>query len=276
MAKRKARKPVWYAEYDRLFVKQRPKRKRQLNRAQVLIVVLVALTPLAFRYWPQVMMQRRMSAQSKMMSSSTTNEATKYIDNYALKAAGLKRTAAIDSSRNLVAKVTGHTVSFSTGFQLTVPSSFNVEESSRDHVVTPTTEDNGIELRVADFDGKNGDTYLQTSLQLYGNLIDDFDAYSEASAPTLVKVFKTGNVGTAQTGYVFDIPDPKAERGYARLSRYFLFPDGTGVVLKSLPDITDGMNKLTKNSSFAAFQATCGEDFKSLANDYTFTATNTN
>lgn len=274
MAKRKAHKPVWYAEYDRLFVKQRPKRKRQLNRAQVLIVVLVALTPLAFRYWPQMMMQSRMSEQRKMMSSSTTNEATKYIDNYALKAAGLKRTVAIDSSRNLVAKVTGHTVSFSTGFQLTVPSSFTVEESARDHVVTPTKEDNGIELRVADFDGKTGDTYVQASLQLYGNLIDDFDAYSEASAPTLVKVFKTGNVGTAQTGYVFDIPDPKAERGYARLSRYFLFADGTGVVLKSLPDITDGMNKLTKNSSFAAFQATCGEDFKSLANDYTFTASN--
>ncbi|WP_461226274.1 hypothetical protein [Lacticaseibacillus suihuaensis] len=270
MVKRKPQKPAWYAEYDRLFVKPRPQKRRPINRATLAILLLVALSPLAYHYWPRLTLNVELARHRLAAKSAST--AVTYRNNYALKAAGLRRTAAIDQSRNLVAKRSGHTVAFSTGDQLTVNPSFNIEEYSRDHVVTPTRTPDSPDITVAGCSGRRDQTYVQADLRLYANLIGDFNAYADAATPNLVKVFKTQTIGRVQTGYVFDVPGPKDDQDYARLTRYFLFPDGTGAVLKTLPDMTKRMKKLTKASSLKQFATACGASFTSLAEDYAFEA----
>ncbi|WP_125709720.1 hypothetical protein [Lacticaseibacillus porcinae] len=265
----KSQKLLWYAEYDRLFVKKkRTKRKRQINRATVVIVILAALTPQAFRLWPQVESDIHVAEHR---SSLRKVKPRKFVDNYALKVAGLKRTAAVDKTRNLVATVKGHDVTFSNGYHLSVNSRFRVSETVNDHIVTPSVTADGYPHTIADFSGKKDHDYLYGTLQLYGNLIGDFDADGDANALNLVKVFKQENIGSTQTGYVFDIPNPKESRSYVRLTRYFLFADGTGVIVKSMPDFNSSSKKLNQKSSFKAFQSSFQVDFDSLAQDYTLT-----
>ncbi len=78
--------------------------------------------------------------------------------------------------------------------------------------------------------------------------------------------FKQANIGSTQTGYVFDIPNAKENRSYVRLTRYFLFADGTGVIVKSMPDLNASSKKLTQKSSFKAFQPS-GKNFVAVICD---------
>ncbi|MCI1986625.1 MAG: hypothetical protein LKJ69_07260 [Lactobacillus sp.] len=278
MAKPTAKKAAWYAEYDRLFVKPpRPENPTPIGRRTVVIIILFALMPVALFCWPLVRTTAYFIRQAIIVKTSTddddTDESTDkvtYRDNFALKRAGVKRTAPIDSSRNLVLRVDDHTVSFSNGYQLVIAPSFHVEETASEHAVTPTTMPGNFERSVADFEADKAD--VQANLQLYANLIGDFNAYTDVKTPNLVKVFPGAPIRTVQTGYVFVIPGKHDRTDYAELTRYFAFPDGTGVVLEAVPDITKRMRTLSSSSDFAAFQAAFGRSFQSLDKDYTFTA----
>ena len=263
------KKTSWYAEYDRLFVKKQSQQKRQINRATVIVVILAALMPQSLRLWPQVVTQ--IKVQQRRRATQTTPP-RKFVDNYVLKTAGLSRTAPVDQTRNLVVTLKDHDVTFSNGYHLAVNPKLRVSETVNDHIVTPTEASGDFPRTIADFTGKMDQDYVYGCLQLYANLIADFNADGDANALNLVKVFKQKTIGAAQTGYVFDIPNAKENRSYLRLTRYFLFADGTGVVVKTMPGIDTNTKKLNRHSRFKDFQAACRVDFDSLAKDYTMTA----
>lgn len=275
MAKSPASKPIWYAEYDRLFVKSTPiKPEHRMHAVIILIMIGFALLPATYRYGSQLIRQTTV-AISRHRLPQTSREVPD-VDHFALKAAGLKRTAAINATHNLVATFKDHTVSFSNGYALQVDASLKMNEFDRDHVVTPTTDSGSLDLTIADIEGNANNDYAETDLRLYANLISDFNAYAPKNRPNLVKVFNTATIGTTQTGYVFDVPNPKSDQDYAKLTRYFLFADGTGVVLRTLPDLTVPIKKLTTRSSFAAFKAACGHVFMQLDQNYRLTLPNSN
>jgi hypothetical protein len=241
MAKKKKN---FYDEYDALFTKptlksstKRAKRHKKTTRtgkaknathSRLSLAIVIGIAC--------IVGAMQLAKQTRLHSTHVKTDAEEeYQEVYPLKAANVEVTGekAVDQPLSLTLK--DHTFDFNKGYQLTFNADSHLkvdDDADTTKALLPTDSSYAEESYVAEmtmYDKNDNEQYL--SLIISANLVNSNEEYITKDDVSFAKAYPEAEVGTVKTGHLLSY-EKYDDMIAVDIMRYFIFTDGTGVVVK--------------------------------------------
>lgn len=301
------KKKQFYEEYDALFIKPKPPKKKKrpflslwqrANKAPVLSTKKQAQQPskknsnlnrrthtqtiskkwaiiLPIGLFLMILVIVYASNHSEIFSDDYEDDYSDYVDVYPLQEAGIKRTGTVDVSQPLVATLDDPTIYFNKGYKIEIKGDVDIEQHEEELSVLPTNGDYPSITSIASLSFYSGRDYLRSvNMSMSGNLAASISRYLQVSKgdDLFSKAYPQESLDDVQTGYVVNY-EKESSYIYLSIQRYFMFPDGTGVWLETY-STSDQETELTPDDSFKEIKKAYREDFEFLEDNFLLTTDN--
>lgn len=156
---------------------------------------------------------------------------TKEVDHYPLKEAKLKRLGKFDASKPITTAIQGRSMVFNKGLTITVPAPGKMDDKAvrKDPRAILPSKNSWADYESAGYIDVHPKQFMDpmVSVSFYGNIIGKVSGRITGKKGNIVAIPQP-SVGQTQTGYIMD----DAEALSHNIDKYFIFSDGTGVLIE--------------------------------------------
>lgn len=189
-----------------------------------------------------------------------------------LQEAGVKATGEKDFSLPLAATFEKGIFTLNRGYQLEIKGDCDIELADTSMSVLPSDSDFPLSKRIADISFYDKRDYAGSGdLEFSEDLVATFAVYGDFNQRSnFFKTFQEESIGDVQAGYVLEY-ERDAFGDNVKISKYYLFPDGTGIKIERYRDYNDEDEKRIKSDiSLQQLTTAYPNSMKSLAENVIF------
>lgn len=187
---------------------------------------------------------------------------------YPLKEEGIKNDPNRDLKEPLHVGLEDKNFTFSPNYQMQVKGDADIVFSRDELSLLPTNEEYPDTKHVATiqvYNGKRRGTEIDLSMSR--NLIDSTTVYTHGNDVTYTKAYPQKEMEKVKDGYIYSYEDDDEDYATIKLYRYFIFPNGTGVLLKIYSD-SDEIKDVSAGVTFEEVKKWYPQEMKVLEESF--------
>ncbi|ALS36921.1 hypothetical protein ABID30_001876 [Enterococcus rotai] len=201
-------------------------------------------------------------------SGSFSSYSDEYIDVYPLKEGTVNKTSDKNFSTPLALSINDHSIVTNNGYVLEVLNDADIEIQKEELSVLPTNDKYANYFYIAYIPFYSNRRYERSaSMFISGNITNSLNESFIKDKNSFSKAYFEKDIGEVKNGYV--VTYKEGEYSKVSISRFFIFPDETGLWLKADSN-EENTEKLTVENTLEEVKEVLGNDFTFLDENFTF------